>query len=396
MNLKLSKKWLIIFVIIIAAGLFLYKFSFKDQTIKTEYVTVPIKKGIIEKKVEASGTINPVNIVNVGTQVSGIIKKIYIDFNDQVKKGQLLAELDKSVLLANKETAEAKMDKAKTQKKLAALEVKRLKELFAKDYIAQAELDQAETKLKSLEADYNSAYSEYKKAKTNLSYAIIRSPVSGVVISREVDEGQTVSASLQAPELFKIAEDLTKMQIETSVSESDIGTIRPGQEVYFTVDAYQNEIFKGKVKQIRLNPVNEENVVTYTVIINIDNSSMKLLPGMTAFTTILINHKENTLKVANTVFAFKWPEEDTKPKEKEKKSPLETTIYLLKNESLVPVKIKKGISNDTETEISGPGITENDLVVEDILGSNLDLKNNKNSDRAQRLLLRRGLSSKRK
>jgi len=396
-NLKKKLKWIFLSLSFLIISLLVFIFYPKDKKTKIEYVTVAIQKGDLEKKVEATGTINPVNIVNVGTQVSGIIKKIYIDFNDRVKKGQILAELDKSVLLSNKESAKAKMEKALTQKELAALEVKRLQELFSKKYIARAELDKAEAEFKSCLADYNVTLSEYKKANTNLSYAIILSPVSGVVISREVDEGQTVSASLQAPELFKIAEDLTKMQIETSISEADIGFIKPKQQVTFTVDAFQNETFEGQVRQIRLNPESQENVVTYTVVINIENSDLKLLPGMTAFTTILINKKKDILKIPNTAFSFKGPKTSLEKKSKEKTSSQEAILYLLKeNQTIKKIKVFKGVSNDSETEIISSEINENDLVIEDILGEDLKVENQRLKERAKGFMLRKGISGGKK
>ncbi len=362
--MKIFYKILIsILILTLVFGVF---FIFQKKSSKkavSDYITTEIKRGKIVKEVAASGSINPVNVVKVSTQVSGTIEKIYVDYNDEVKKGEILAELDKSILNNQLDEAKAAIKKAEAKKDLASLDAVRKRNLFNKKYIAKSEIEQAEANLKIAIAEYREALLAYKKADINLGYAVIASPVSGVVISREVDAGQTVSASLQAPDLFLIAEDLKKMQIETSISEADVGFIKKGQKAFFTVDAYEYEKFEGAVKQIRLNPTVEQNVVTYSVIIEIDNKDLKLMPGMTAFVTILINAKNDIFKVSNRAFNVKMDDGA-----KEKLSPKEAVIYRLNADNhITPIKVAKGISNALETEVISPDIKEGDKIVEEII-----------------------------
>ncbi|MES2677478.1 MAG: efflux RND transporter periplasmic adaptor subunit [Pseudomonadota bacterium] len=366
--MKLNKKILAIIIIgLIVSGFFGFKF-FKKESLN--YITHPITKGTLVKQIQASGTINPVNIIDVGTQVSAIINKIYVNYNDQVKEGQILAQLDTSLLENQVGIDKGSLDKTKASRDLAKLTRDRNKDLFISGYIAKAQLDQAETDFKSANADYASALAQYKKSVRNLNLATIKSPVSGVVVDREVQEGQTVAASLQAPSLFKIAKDLTKMQIETAISEADISQIKNDQVVNFTVDAYQDLNFQGVVNQIRLNPTSDQNVVTYTVIVNIDNSDLKLLPGMTAFINILIDKKDDVLKVPNAVFNFK-NKEHFKDKENSTQLHLEkdqAIIYLLDaNNKISAIKVNKGLSNELETQIISDKIKEGDKIIEDVL-----------------------------
>ncbi len=380
--MKLFKK-IIIIIVLLAFGYGSYTFFLKKDNSENQYITSQAVKGDIKKEIIATGTVNPVNVVKVGTQVSGTIEKIYADFNDKVKKGDLLADLDKSLLKTRIESAEAALKKAKVQKELAALEEKRIRELFDKEYVAVAELDKAKAAVKSAEADYKSAYANYKQAEINIGYTIIRSPVAGVIISREVDEGQTVAAGLQTPELFKIAEDLTKMQIEASISEADIGYIKKRQKVIFTVDAFEKDEFTGIVNLIRLNPATEQNVVIYTVIIEIDNSDMKILPGMTAFVKIIIAEKKNILKVRNSVFNVKLDIEDISGASVLPASN-ETVIFRLTDKKEIePVTVEKGLYNETETEIISDAIKEEDILIEDIIKIG-DNKSNRNDTRMRK------------
>jgi HlyD family secretion protein len=374
--MKLLKK-IIIIIILFVVGYGVYAFFLKKDNSENQYITSIAVKGDIKKEIIATGTVNPVNVVNVGTQVTGTIQKIYADYNDEVKKGDLLAQLDQSILNSRLESAEAVLKKAKVQKELAALEEKRIRKLFKKEYAAKAELDKAEVEAKSANADYKVAYANYKQAEINIGYTVIKSPVSGVIISREVDEGQTVSAGLQTPELFKIAEDLTKMQIEASISEADIGHIKTGQRVLFTVDAFEIEEFTGIVKLVRLNPQSEQNVVIYTVIIEIDNSDMKILPGMTAFVNIIIAEKKNVLKVRNSIINFKPSAKDIKIQVK-LNSDQAVLFCLTDGNKAEPTIVKKGLSNGTETEIISGNIKEGDVLIEDIIepGDNRRSKDN--------------------
>ncbi|MDR1691635.1 MAG: efflux RND transporter periplasmic adaptor subunit [Rickettsiales bacterium] len=365
--MKLFKNKLFWILIIAAVAVFSYFKFFKQEKNTFTYLTTKVVRGDISKQITANGTINPVNLVKVGTQVSGIIEKIFVDFNDNVVEGQVLAEIDTSVLQSQLEIAKANLDKAKANLDLAKLEYDRADELFKKDYVARSELDQADVNYRTALANYTSSESEYKRAEINLGYAIIKSPVSGVVISREVDEGQTVAATFSSPDLFKIAVDLSKMQVEAAVSEADIGMIKSGQVVSFTVDAYPREIFYGVVDNIRLNPVSESNVVTYTVIIKIDNEDLRLIPGMTAYLNIVIESAENVLKVSNAVFNFLVPEADPNALTGEPNK----IMYRLKDGKTEKIEVQKGIIADTETEIISDQVSEGDEIVEDYIDTSL-------------------------
>lgn len=327
-----------------------------------------ITKGDVKSKVSATGIVNPVNVVSVGAQVSGIIDKIYADYNDNVKIGQLLAEVDKSLFVEDVNASQARQTQAKAKYELAKLNKERIEQLYNAGYIAKVELDQAETELTTAKADYTSATSDLERSKRNMDYTRITSPVSGVIISRDVEEGQTIASSFSAPTLFTIAEDLKKMQIEASISEADIGTIKKGQSVDFTVDAFPLETFKGYVDQIRLNPTTEQNVVIYTVIIKIDNKDNKLLPGMTAFVEINTQEKNDVKILDNITLQFK-PEDVLRDKviypENSRLGAGEGFVYTYDDESktLNAIKIKKGITNGSITEIISDELNENDFVI---------------------------------
>lgn len=282
------------------------------------YKTEAITKGDIEALVITSGTLNPVTVVEVGSQVSGKIDRLYVDFNSQVQKGQVIAELDKSILQtkvdqnqANYLSALASLEKARVT--LANLEKKyeRALSLFEKSLISYEEKEAAEasylgakTDLQAAEARVEQAKSQLESTRVDLGYAIIRSPIDGVVISRDVNVGQTVQASYQAPKLFEIANDLSKMQVECSVDEADIGKAKEGQKVRFTVDAFPNDTFNGIVKQVRYSPTVTQNVVTYTTIVDVDNPGMKLRPGMTATVSIIAGEAKGVLRVPNSALRF--------------------------------------------------------------------------------------------
>lgn len=300
------KKTLIIILFIFAGivGLY-YLMKPSDKLTSKQFEFVKVERGDVTEKVTATGTIEPINVVSVGTQVSGIIEKVYADYNDEVKKDQLLAELDKFVLNETLSDAKANLDLANSKKKVAEMNFNRYKDLYAQKLIAKAEMEEAEISLATADANLLSAQANYNKAKQNMDYAYIISPVSGTVISKEVEQGQTVAASFSTPTLFTIAEDLRLMQIEASVSEADIGKIKYDMSAEFTVDAYPNDVFTGKVKQIRLSPTTEQNVVMYTVIIEVPNEDKRLLPGMTAFVTVLTAEKKDVLRIPNTTVQFK-------------------------------------------------------------------------------------------
>lgn len=365
MKIKITKKKVIITILIVLVGGYLLLKPTKSQFNIKDFDLDTVSVGDITKTITANGTINPVNVINVGTQVSGTIEKIYVDYNDVVKKGQRLAELDTSILTRSVNEAKSTMKKTKANLDLVKLNYERTKELFKNNYIAKVELDQAETEYKNAQEEYNIAKSKYDVAKINLGYAYIDSPVSGVVISREVDIGQTVASSFSAPTLFQIAEDLTKMQIETSVSEADIGSIKVGQDVEFTVDSYPSKIFEGKVKQIRLNPVTESNVVVYNVIIEIFNEDKLLMPGMTAYVTIPIGSVSNVKKISTISLRFN---PDTRLLEimsvkKPEREKGKIILYKLVGNTVVPVQAKVGLSDLTQIEIECDDLQEGDQII---------------------------------
>jgi HlyD family secretion protein len=273
---------------------------------KSSYVfeTDIVKKGSIINTITASGTIEADTTVSIGTQVSGVIKKIYVDFNSAVTKGQLLAEIDKTPLETQVQQAQASLDDSKSEVAFQTSAYERYKALLEKKLVAQADYDQVKYNYDKARANLKTAQAGYDKAIVNLNYATIHSPISGVVLNRAVDQGQTVAASFNTPNLFTIANDLTQMQVQANVDEADIGLLQKGQPVDFTVDAYATEIFKGDVKQIRLQPVVTSNVVTYTVIVNAPNPDKKLMPGMTANITVLVEKVDSVLIVPGKALRF--------------------------------------------------------------------------------------------
>jgi len=328
---------------------------------KVEYVTVGVTRGDIKHVVTATGEINPVNTVSVGSQVSGTIADIYVDYNSHVTKGQLLLEIDPSVLQATVDESRAALDSAKSQLNLARNDYERNKTLYDSGYIARAEMEQSQTNYEQALQNVKRMESQYERAVTNLSYATITSPVDGTVISRKVDKGQTVAASFQTPDLFEIAEDLSKMQIETAVSEADIGVIKEGQNVTFTVDAYPRKTFNGIVKQVRLSPTTTSNVVVYTVVIDVDNADLSLMPGMTAFVTIMIDAATDVWKTQNAAFLvrnFKNIIADTP----DNVTPAEY-VAVLRDGKPVFIKYSKGLITATETQIVSDELKPDDRII---------------------------------
>ena len=353
----------IIVILIIAVP-----FIFMKKSGKVKYVTEPVKLRTITQIVEATGTIEPVNTVDVGSQVSGMISEIYVDYNSQVEKGQLLAQIDTSLFEAQLQQAIANINNAKATlaQYQAVLDYdtktyKRYKNLYARNLVSKNDLDSAESAYKSdlarvaaSNASIMQAQANYDTAAANMRYTKIMSPVNGIVISKEVEEGQTVAASYQTPTLFTVAEDLTLMQIETSVSEADIGKVAVGQDVNYTLDGYPNSVFTGKVSQVRLSPTTESNVVTYTVIIEVDNEEGKLLPGMTANVSIITDKQENVLTVPNS--ALKFTLADNKQRYERQ------GVWIDRKKKPVRINVETGASDDSYTEIISDEIKEGDLV----------------------------------
>jgi HlyD family secretion protein len=305
MNNKMKRKVLILTgVIVVATVIFLALKPFEKKSDAFTFDTVKVERGTIANTVTATGTIEAIKTVNVGTQVSGIIQHVYVDFNKNVKQGEVLARLDETPLKAQLEQSQASVDQAQAQLNFQEATYNRLKPLFDKNLIAKADFDQAVYNYQNSKAALSNARSALARAKINLEYATILSPIDGVVLNRAVEEGQTVAASFNTPTLFTIVNDLTQMEVQTSVDEADIGKVKEGQRVEFTVDAYPDLKFVGSVSQVRLQPVTTNNVVTYVVILNAPNPDKKLMPGMTASTTIYVEEKENTMILSGKAVRF--------------------------------------------------------------------------------------------
>ena len=358
-------KWWFIIVLIICALLCWWLCPFGKNK-KKDYITADITRGNIIQTVTASGEIQPVNTINVGSQVSGTIEDIFVDYNSHVNKGDILLKIEPSVLQSTVDEAKASLDSAKAELKYAKSEYERNQSLFKDGFISRAEMEKSQTMYEQAIQSVNKLQYSYERAVTNLGYATITSPVDGTVISRKVDKGQTVAASFQTPDLFEIAEDLSKMQIETAVSEADIGMIKEGLPVTFTVDAYPNETFKGNVEQIRLSPTNVSNVVVYTVVIDVDNSDLKLMPGMTAFVTVVVAEAKDAWKTKNSALlmrsfknVIKDVSDDVTPK---------THLAIKRDKDVVFIPYKKGLITPTETQIISDEIRDKDKIIIGIEG----------------------------
>jgi HlyD family secretion protein len=292
-----------VIITIISLVLFMASSCHKGGKLYT-YETAVVKKGSIKNTITATGTVQADTTVAIGTQVSGVIQKIYVDFNSHVKKGQLLLELDKTPLQTQVQQAQASLDDSKSEVSFQSATYERYKALLDKKLVAQADYDQVKYNYDKALANLKTAQAGFDKAMVNLNYATIYSPIKGVILNRAVDQGQTVAASFNTPNLFTIGNDLTQMQVQANVDEADIGQVRNGQPVDFSVDAYPNETFKGSVRQIRLQPVVTSNVVTYTVIVNAPNPDEKLMPGMTANITVLTQEVDSVLIVPGKAMRF--------------------------------------------------------------------------------------------
>lgn len=363
------KKLLIglVILIIIFSGYFLFK---KDKN-SIKYKTEKVVKGDIVASVTATGTVNPVTTVLVGTQVSGTIKHIYVDFNSPVKRGQVVAQIDPATFeaqveqsRANLSTALANLQRAEATLIDSKRTMERNRVLYSKNLIAKSDLDTTETNYETAKAQVEAAKAQVEQAKaslkvaeTNLMYTRIVSPVDGIVISRNVDVGQTVAASFQTPTLFMIAQDLTKMQIDCNVSEADIGRVKTGQTVEFTVDAYPDTVFKGKVFQVRNAPITIQNVVTYDVVVKVGNPDLRLKPGMTANVSMIIEAKRDILKIPNAALRFR-----PQGLEKDKIPVKGKGVWILENNRPVRKEIVTGISDGSFTEVIS-GLKEGDNVI---------------------------------
>ena len=349
---------------------------------EASYRTAEVTKGAITQSVTATGTLNPVVNVQVGSQISGNVSKLYVDYNSSVKAGQVVAEIDPAIFKAAVTQAQGELESAQAGLELAKVNASRMQDLVKKQTSSQSELDQALATLHQAEANVMIKQGALDRAKTDLDHCTITSPIDGTVISRSVDVGQTVAASLSAPVIFTIANDLAKMQIDTNVAEADVGVIEKGQSVDFTVDAFPNRTFHGEVVQVRNAPTTVQNVVTYDTVIGVNNADLKLKPGMTANVSIIVAHRDNVLRLSNAALRFHPADEApaaAAPRGASarrgsgarggKGAPhsAEKTIYLLKSGTPKPVKIKTGISDGIVTEVT-EGLKEGDQAVTAALG----------------------------
>jgi HlyD family secretion protein len=340
-------------IVLVSGGLLAWGYASGNNPAE-RYKLQAIETGPLTQSVAANGTLNPVILVNVGTQVSGTVRKLHVDFNAKVAKGQALAELDDTVLAAQARQSAANLQSALASLDLASANEARMSALFAKEYVSRQEHDQAVQAKKSAEAAVDLARAQADKDRANLSYTVIRSPVSGVVVARSVDVGQTVAASFQTPTLFQIAQDLAQMQIDTSFPEADIGNIKVGMDTRFTVDAFPGRSFTGKVRQIRFNPTTQQNVVTYNVVVAVDNPDQALMPGMTAYVNIGVAKRKDVLTVPNAALRFKPSDASAKPEArsgKKKKEADAGTVYVLRDNQVRPVAVTLGITDNRSTEI---------------------------------------------
>ncbi|RDE51867.1 MAG: efflux RND transporter periplasmic adaptor subunit [Candidatus Accumulibacter meliphilus] len=312
MKISLTKSLLGLLAVALATGGMYWQHQNATLSPEQRYKLQAIERGEITQTVSANGTLNPVVLVNVGTQVSGTVTRLYVDFNDKVEKGQALLELDDSLLAAQARQSAANVNNVSAALDLARANEARMRALFAQEYVSRQEFEQSIQTRRSSEAQLAQARAAADKDQVNLRYTTIRSPVSGVVVDRVIDLGQTVAASLQTPTLIKIAQDLSEMRIDSSFAEADIGKIREGQAVRFTVDAFPERSFEGSVQQIRLNPTTQQNVVTYNVRVSLSNPEHILLPGMTAYVSIAVAQRDDALLVPNAALRFKPPEDANK------------------------------------------------------------------------------------
>jgi len=366
--MKTVKTVILIFLIVLA-GTTAWYFGFRNKEQVIVLDTEKAKRGYISQSVTATGTIQPVDTVAVGTQVSGAIKSIYADFNSVVKKGQLLAELDKTLFEAAVNQYKANLAQVQSQFVYEQGNFNRQSQLYKVGAISKADYDNALYALNSAEAAVKSMRAQLASAQKNLSLASIYSPIDGTILSRNISEGQTVAASFSTPTLFSIAKDLTKMQVRAAVDEADIGNIKEGERANFTVDAFLNDIFKGTILEIRLSPSSSSNVVTYTTIIDAPNNEKKLKPGMTANITIFTKEVGNALLIPAK--ALKYSPDSSLPKQyvivsgKDKNTALsngEAYIWIRKGNQIIQKKIKTGINDNTQVEVL-EGIAENDEVI---------------------------------
>ena len=350
--------WMVVVLALAAAG---WWWSGKDKTAEPQFRTETADRGDISAQVSANGTLNPVTLVNVGTQVSGTVKRIEADFNQQVKAGQVLAQLDPALFQAALAQSTANLANAQAQLNLAQSNAARMQTLFKQEYVSRLELDQAVAAQAQAAAQLRLARAQQMRDEINLGFAIIRSPVDGTVINRQVDVGQTVAASFQTPTLFQIGKDLTQMQIDSTVSEADIGQVKVGQPVKFRVDAFPDAEYSGAVRQVRLNAKTEQNVVTYNVVVDVANADLALMPGMTANLRVEVETRRNVLRVPTAALRFRPPVD---PAAEKGSTPRGAAVHVLGADGKpVRAAVKTGISDKAYTQIVSGELKSGDQVI---------------------------------
>ena len=351
-------------IVIVAVAAWAMSGGKKEEDINFKEEKVALKT--LQNSVTATGTIEAVTSVTVGTQVSGIVNKLYVDYNSQVKKGQVIAELDKTNLLSELNTAKANLASAQSSLNYQAANMERYKTLYKKGLVSADEYENALLTYRQAKEQVASSRENVQRAQTNLGYATITSPIDGTVISKSVEEGQTVAASFNTPELFTIAKDLTNMQVVANVDEADIGNVKEGDRVTFTVDAYPDDTFEGTVKQVRLEATTTNNVVTYEVVISAPNADLKLKPGLTANVTIYTQERSGVLAVANKALRFTPTKETVGKDMKIVDCKGKNKVWTLNGNTLTAHPVTIGQSDGINTEIT-KGLKQGDKIVTEIV-----------------------------
>lgn len=364
-KLRISKIWIaVVVIVIVAVAAWAMSGGKKEEDINFKEEKVALKT--LQNSVTATGTIEAVTSVTVGTQVSGIVNKLYVDYNSQVKKGQVIAELDKTNLLSELNTAKANLASAQSSLNYQAANMERYKTLYKKGLVSADEYENALLTYRQAKEQVASSKENVQRAQTNLGYATITSPIDGTVISKSVEEGQTVAASFNTPELFTIAKDLTNMQVVANVDEADIGNVKEGDQVTFTVDAYPDDTFEGTVKQVRLEATTTNNVVTYEVVISAPNADLKLKPGLTANVTIYTQERSGVLAVANKALRFTPTKETVGKDMKIVDCKGKNKVWTLNGNTLTAHPVTIGQSDGINTEIT-KGLKQGDKIVTEIV-----------------------------
>ena len=362
--MKNKKIWIAVVVVLVALlAIWLLRGGKKEERVR--FVSEKVVRTDIQTNVTATGTIEPVTSVTVGTQVSGIVAHLYVDYNSEVKKGQVIAELDKTNLISELNTAKANLTSQQSNFNYQKANYERYKTLYNKGLVSANDFESARLTYQQSQQQVNTAQENVRKAQTNLGYATITSPIDGVVLSKSVEEGQTVAASFSTPELFTIAQDLTNMQVIANIDEADIGNVKVGQRVSFTVDAFPDDTFQGSVKQVRQQPTTSSNVVTYEVVISAPNSDLKLKPGLTANVSIFTMEKNNVLAVPSKALRFEPNEALLKKDQRIEDVKAPNKVWTREGNVFKAHKVEIGTTNGTLTEVLS-GIAEGAEVLTDI------------------------------